>query len=369
MRLVTVRGRLASRRVKLWHIVARHVRLPEQRTAGGQQYSRMSIRFYQITVVCFWLATMSWLLVSKLMPALHRGDPPNHHAATAAQLLDNMPVIWDMRWNFHSVGWAANHVAETPNGELELLSRLQFTDWPKTDVAASAWLLEQLADWGRRSEDFNLELANRSLLDSDYSLKELSSSIFLGKRTASGMDPWMQIAGKVEGDELQLSFQLGNRLLGKRAVPLRSHSLISSEISPHGYMPRLRIRQRWSTYQISPFRPPTSPQGTIVATVERYDPMIWNNQLVETLLVVYRRDEGSGSRSADEYLGRLWVRPDNGMVLKQEIVLLGSRFTLLRRVDDQAQSLALELQKNWDAVARSQSLEIEEGDLGREPPP
>ena len=100
-----------------------------------------------------------------------------------------------------------------------------------------------------------------------------------------------------------LAFHLRDRMLGERTILIRPHSLVSSEISPHGYMPRLRIRQRWTTYQVSPLRPPTSPQGTIVATVERYDPMIWNGKLVETLLVVYRKDEGSGSRSADEYLG------------------------------------------------------------------
>ena len=312
---------------------------------------------------------MSWLLITKLMPVLKRGEPPNHHAATVAQLLDNMPVVWDMKWNFHTVGWAANHVAETPQGELELLSRLQFTDWPRTDAAASAWLLEQLADWGERSGNFNLRLTNRSLLDADYKLKKLDSSIHLGQPTTTESLPWMQIFGNVDGNELKLSFQLGNRTLGERTVPLRAHSLISSEISPHGYMPRLRIRQRWSTYLISPFRPPTAPQGTIVATVERYDPMIWNSQLVETLLVVYRRDEGSGSRSADEYLGRLWVRPDNGMVIKQEIVLLGSRFTLLRRVDHDAKTLAKQLQQNWDTVATLQTLRKRHGEQDREQEP
>lgn len=309
----------------------------------------MSIRFYQIAVFCFWISTVTWLLATKVMPVLHRGEPPNHHAATVAQMIDNLPVIWVMKWNFHSVGWAANHVVKTPAGQLELLSRLQFTDWPKSDAMSSSWLLEQLSDWGDRSEDFNLHLTNRSLLDNDYQLQQLDSSIHLGMKQSAQNPPWMRIQGKVDGNALKLSFQLGNRMLGERTIPVRPHSLISSEISPHGYMPRLRIRQRWTTYQISPFRPPTSPQRTIVATVERYDPMIWNGRLVETLLVVYRKDQGSGSRSADEYIGRLWVRPDNGMVLKQEIMLLGSRFTLLRREDEKSKEFALQLQQDWNA--------------------
>ena len=305
------------------------------------------MRFYQIAVFCFWMLAMSWLMMTKIMPVLYRGDPPNHHAATVSQLIDNLPVIWDLKWNFHSVGWAANHVKESSDGRLEILSQLQFNDWPKAEKTSSSWILEQLAQWGTDAGELKLRLLNRSLLDENYRLKQLESSIYLAGSPESNQSPWMRIRGTVEGNHLMLAFHLRDRMLGERTIPIRPHSLISSEISPHGYMPRLRIRQRWTTYQVSPLRPPTSPQGTIVATVERYDPMIWNGKLVETLLVVYRKDEGSGSRSADEHLGRLWVRPDNGMVLKQEIMLLGSRFTLQRREDREATRLAENLQENW----------------------
>jgi hypothetical protein len=323
----------------------------------------MSIRFYQIAVFFFWTSTTAWLLTTKVMPVLYRGQPPNHHAATVSQLIDNAPVIWDLKWNYHSVGWAANHVIQTPEGQLEILSRLQFNEWPKADKLTSAWLLEKLSNWNGQSEQLHLQLTNRSLLNNEYQLKELNSSIHLTEQFNIKSRPWMRIRGIVEKNNLNLSFQLGDRLLGERTIPLRPHSLISSEISPHGYMPRLRIRQRWTTYQISPLRSPTSPQRTIVATVERYDPIIWNGRLAETLLVVYRKDEGSGSRAADEYLGRLWVRPDTGMVLKQEIILLGSRFTLLRREDGNAKRLALELQQDWTATATLKDSGKIEGDL------
>ena len=91
--------------------------------------------------------------------------------------------------------------------------------------------------------------------------------------------------------------------------------------------------------------------------------MIWNGRLVETLLVVYRKDQGSGSRSADEYIGRLWVRPDNGMVLKQEIMLLGSRFTLLRREDEKSKEFALQLQQDWNANPSLQNVKHSRADF------
>lgn len=318
----------------------------------------MSIRFYQLAVICFWLSTVTWLVSTKLVPALRRGDPPNHHAVSVARCVGGSPVIWDMKWNFYPVGWAANKVIRNDQGQIELLSRLQFTDWPKNNSAISSWLLKQLADWGDNEIDgFQMQLTNRSILDGNHQLQQLNSAITLGRGGPIASVPWMQIQGKVVKDKLLLSFQLGDRHLGDRAIPIRSHSLISSEISPHGFMPRLRIHQEWSTYQISPLRPPTSPQLPIVAKVERYEPMIWDNKIIETFLVIYRKDEGSGSRSADDHLGRLWVRPDNGMVLKQEVVLLGSRFTLVRRTAEAAGQLATELDENWDAQSSNSDSE------------
>jgi len=199
----------------------------------------MSIRFYQITVLCFWISTVAWLLATKVMPVLHRGEPPNHHAATVAHLIDNVPVIWDMKWNFHSVGWAANHVVKTPEGQLELLSRLQFTDWPKADAMSSSWLLEQLSDWGGPPGDFNLRLTNRSLLDNDYQLQQLDSSIHLGMKQSAQNPPWMQIQGKVDGNALKLSFQLGNRTLGERTIPIRPTRSALSGLPPPRREPSL----------------------------------------------------------------------------------------------------------------------------------
>ena len=115
-------------------------------------------------------------------------------------------------------------------------------------------------------------------------------------------------------NQLRLAFHLGNRHLGSRTIPIRPDCLINSEISPYGFMPRLRMHQEWTTYQISPLRSPMGPQTPIVAKVERFEPLVWENQTTDTFLITYRRDEGSGSRSVEDYLGRLWVRPDNGMV-------------------------------------------------------
>ncbi len=312
----------------------------------------MSIRFYQLAVFCFWLATATWLISTKLMPALRRGDPPNHHAASVAKLANTPPVIWDIKWNFQSVGWAANKIITNHAGQIELLSRLQFTSWPKSNSNAASWLSKQLTEIGKQGGGFQMQLTNRSVLDDDYRLKTLQSIITLGSDPEMS-SPWIRIDGDVHDNQLQLAFHLGNRHLGNRTIPIRSDCLIDSEISPYGFMPRLRMHQEWTAYQISPLRSPMGPQTPIVAKVERFEPLVWENQTTDTFLITYRRDEGSGSRSVEDYLGRLWVRPDNGMVLQQEIVLLGSHIRLVRQTPKAAEPLIRRLEQNWNAACNN----------------
>ena len=306
----------------------------------------MSSRIYNITVTLFWLATMAWLVVSKVVPALRKGDPPNHHEAAVVKLTDTAPVIWDMKWDLNHIGWAANKVAAMPDGRFEVLSRIQFTEWPDSGLQSLSLLLP-LADLAGQGDGFHLRISNRSLLDADMQLQQLDSALSLND--PSEKIPWMRITGNVESQQLKLAFRLRDRNLGSKTIPIRPRSLVSNEISPRGFMPRLRLHQQWTTYQISPLRPPTSPQLPVVARVERYESMIWDNRVVETFLVVYRKDAGAGSQAADEYLGRMWVRPDNGMVLRQEMVVLGSHLNFIRRTPEAAKPLADMLERHWAA--------------------
>ena len=45
--------------------------------AGGL----MEHRWMKGVVVLFWMATMTWLVVEKVLPPLERGDPPTFHSA------------------------------------------------------------------------------------------------------------------------------------------------------------------------------------------------------------------------------------------------------------------------------------------------
>jgi hypothetical protein len=310
----------------------------------------MASRIYPVAVVVFWISAMSWLVIAKVMPSLRRGDPPNHHLMSARQLRDNLPVVWDLRWNEHRIGWAATKVQDLTDDRTEILTQVRFTRWPDANgQGTTSWLMQQLAEWASTGASGRLCINNRARLDADGRLTSVDSSVSFGD--AADAQPWMKINGIVAGGHLNLEFRLGDQLddspVASRSIPIRQQAMVANEISPRGYMPPLRLHQQWTTHHISPLRPPTGRQPPIIAKVERFEGMIWNNRAIETLLVVYRKDMGAGSRAADEYLGRMWVRPDDGMVLKQEVVVLGSRLVFVRRPAEAARPLAEMLDRQW----------------------
>ena len=76
----------------------------------------------------------------------------------------------------------------------------------------------------------------------------------------------------------------------------------------------------------------------LTATVKGRDQIVWNGRRVETLLVIYRSDAGSGLGSGERPRGKLWVRPD-GTVVKQEVMILNSTMTFGRMSDAEAAEL------------------------------
>lgn len=142
------------------------------------------------------------------------------------------------------------------------------------------------------------------------------------------------IKGTMVGEQLDVVVQSGEFVYPTK-VMVPADALMGDALSPQTRLPNLRVGQTWTVPVYSPFRPPTSPLDILHATVERSDPIVWNDQIVPTLLVVYRDDPGSGMTSKQAARGQVWV-DRSGTVLKQEVALLTSRLTFVRRSADEA---------------------------------
>jgi hypothetical protein len=115
--------------------------------------------------------------------------------------------------------------------------------------------------------------------------------------------------------------------------------VLGDGLSPQPRLSGLRDGQTWTTEVFSPLQPPNDPVQIMQATVEGTEPMVWNGQAMDTRLVVYRTDPGTGPDGKGQPRGRVWVRPD-GTVLKQQVMLLSSALSFVRMTDDEAAELA-----------------------------
>jgi hypothetical protein len=117
-------------------------------------------------------------------------------------------------------------------------------------------------------------------------------------------------------------------------------------------MPDLGEGQSWKTHQLSPLKGAGgSPVSTedLVATVKRREDILWDGGQEKCWLVEYHRDSGAGSRWAEMPLRQTWVRCSNGMVLRDEITILGFRLKFVRVPPYRAEGLVAKLEQDWSA--------------------
>ncbi|MFP6613383.1 MAG: hypothetical protein VB835_13825 [Pirellulales bacterium] len=315
----------------------------------------MANRYYPAAVVLFWLSTMSWLVLTKVLPALRRGEPPDHHAVFVDRQTDALPVIWDMKWDMRPIGWAASDVSRRPDGRAVIHSRIRFTGVPKAN-GNQGLIYAALTNLAK-----TVRIDNCSELASDGGVERIRSIV----RHNGKQQPLLRVEGKIVDGHLNLqSWLMDQKQPDTKMIPVRPGSLVANEVSPRGYMPKLRLHQQWTTYHVSPLRPGQG-QKVVSAKVERYETMQWQDRITRTLVVIYRDDAGASSRSAHEHLGRLWVRVSDGMVLKQEVIIFGSQLTFHRQPTDKARLRAEQLEKDWstESLERLESNDARQVDV------
>ena len=100
----------------------------------------MGYRWFNAVVVLFWLSTMTWLVVVKVLPPLQIGDPPNYRSVYKIEKGEQpKPVCWDMLWNDRPIGWAENRVERTPAGVTEVRSLVHFERVPVEEVCPRSY--------------------------------------------------------------------------------------------------------------------------------------------------------------------------------------------------------------------------------------
>lgn len=280
-------------------------------------------RWTQLAIVGFWVASMTWLVATKIVPPMTAGDPPSYRNLVGETAESNEPIEWSMFWDDRPIGHARSTREQRTDGAIELRSLVHFDTLPLAEVTPS-WLgpLVKLL----RGADPDLALEARGTLEIDPlgRLIGMHSEIDLGDLTnAVNMD------GIVEGSQVKITVRSGDFSYATTTA-LPSDSMLSDALSPQERMPRLKLGQRWTVPVHSPFRPPNMPLDILQAqVVNDHEIIVWNGRPVATWLIDYQRDEGAGLRSGGRSQGKVWVRHD-GLVLKQELLVAQSRLSFVR---------------------------------------
>lgn len=289
----------------------------------------MSSRWFNLVVVLLWIATMSWLVTTKVLPPLLLGEPPSYETILAARE-DERPVGWRLSWNGRPVGWAISEM-ERINGLAEIHSRVHFEELPLEEMTP-AWLQAFFRIVDGPPPNTPMDTVSMVSIDPLGRLVQLESSVHLG-----AVKDVIVVSGSMEEGQLRLVVRSGE-FSYETEIPIQSHALLSDSLSPQTKLPGLHLGQTWKVRTYSPLRAPNSPVELLEATVETMEPIVWGGEQLDVWLVVYRSAPGSGLSNARSPRGRLWVRRD-GTVLKQEVHFFNSAMAFVRLSDRAAQRL------------------------------
>jgi hypothetical protein len=295
----------------------------------------MAGRVYYLLVVLFWLASMSWLAVEKVIPPLLGGRPPDYRAPLEEP--ETQPDYWRITWNGRQIGSVVSQIVDRPNGGREMRSVVRFADLPLESMLSE--LLGAFASFAKPllgpSQDYRIEavLATRLVFDEERQLAALRTVLDLAETPS-----FLTVTGKVTDDrKLSVVVQFAEEWGGggegqqefRQQLDLPANALVGDSFTPRVKLEDLQVGQSWTIPVYRAF-PPNSPVQIVEAKVERHDIIFWEGSDVETMLVVYRPEAGSGLRAANQATAREWVRPD-GLVLRQELAFSGLTLRFERR--------------------------------------
>lgn len=299
---------------------------------------RMTNRWFNAGIVVFWLVAMSWLLTQKVLPPLLSGEPPDYDVelATSEDERPHPVVSWRLSWDGRIIGTAASQAVATEDGP-ELRSVIRFSRLPvKNLLGQLLGAMAPLVNASLGEEEFspNMDVATRMRFDDERRLRSFQTVLDL-----PDMPRFIDLDGRVnQASELMLvaTARFGTPMPGqpppfvrhRHQVALPRDALVGDSLSPRSELRNLRVGQQWTIPTYRPF-PPNSPVQILLAKVEKSEFIEWNGEVVETYVVVYQDEAGSGIGTARTPIGRTWVQP-GGEVLRQEVMLSNLRFTFER---------------------------------------
>jgi hypothetical protein len=285
----------------------------------------MESRWFNTVVVVFWATTMGWLFVTKILPPLRKGEPPNYLSVLAAEQSEPAEVRWRILWNDRAAGYATHKVVRLRTGDAEIHSSVQFDHLPLEDLVPSL-LHNQINQALGADAPLQLSWKSRLSIDAIGRLTGFRSDVRIDDLAVMTLD------GAVEGTKLQVKASVASGDPLTTSFRLPNDALMGDAVSPQSFLPGLRLGQEWTVPVFNPLRPDSAIE-VLQATVPCDDWIVWNGEPIEARIVEIRSDPGSTPEVDTPVRTKLWVAP-TGKVLKQEVRILHSTIAFERIPDD-----------------------------------
>lgn len=293
----------------------------------------MGNRIFVGVVVLLWAATMSWLMVARILPPFFHGEPPTHGV-----LERNEPVCWEIEYAGEPVGVAVSQAVPGALGTTEIHSRVQLKEIDIRKLAPQ-WMGTLVRGLGKISLDTRTAL----VLDSLGNLSSFETRVWL-----NDLPLVMKAHGRVVGAELLLKIQSGE-VTHEARYPVPAQSLLTSELIPEPKLLQIYVGRTWQQEVYSPFRPPNNSLEIVQAEVVEEGWLEQRGERTRARKIEFRTLSPAGVAADNTLRVVVWVS-DDGTVLRQDMHWMDAKLRFERCSEPHMIKLAEEL-LDIDAVA------------------
>jgi hypothetical protein len=296
-------------------------------------------RIFPAVVISFWIASMAWLIQTKVIPLMAVHATPVSHAFPEAGSAEPIQDRWIIQWNRQSIGSVQTKAfRDLAHGQIDVIVSLD--DAPADEMLRAffgpANQLIKMAARDFQTNSLNLRITSAMFFDYQGRLENFTSRVYLG-----GIGDLFQLDGHATATHLQIDVtavgefwpeSFPTNLLTHR-FELPNDAFVSDAFSPPTELADLSVGKSWH-YHTYRALSPNQPLQLVRARVESVETIGWHGN-VETVFVVKLRNDGNDLSFADDEVGKMWVRGD-GLVLRQSLRLGNLEIVFLRDDSQQA---------------------------------
>jgi hypothetical protein len=299
----------------------------------------MANRVFVLAVVLLWGGSMTWLMVDKVLPSWYDAEPP-----MPAGFVPNEYVAWEVSWAGRPVGHAASVRRPGPQGTTNLMSRVRLDDVPVLELAP-VWMRSVVGDIGKLKFDAETRLE----FDSLDNFSRFQSSV-----SVNDIPAVLQMKGEIRGAFLELNITGWGDLKYSPKVHAPNEAVLREALFPDAKLPYMYVGRRWREETYSPFRNPGDPMETIEAEVTNKEMLQRGEKSIRVMRVEFRRPPSPGLPEESRLQAVAWVRPTDGIVLRQDVRLGNSKLRFERLSKSESAEIGRDLlvppmhrRRNW----------------------